>query len=151
MPVIDPKGDHAPHKSTPHKSPRLPEESTPAALTTPPHRTLTTKKDSEDCKDLEDLERHIGSRTASRYDDDDPALLLSLSLPKYLEWAVKYTEWESEDKYEHGEQWHSPMFAFTRLCKAHPALAGLDDVAAIKTVDKALREMLGNEPHVDPW
>ena len=87
--------------------------------------------------------------------DDPPSNLLNLSLSKFVVWAIKNTESESEDRYEPDQQWHSPMFAFTRLCRAHPDIAGLSDVEAMKTVEKVLDKLPFSltDPieTLDPW
>jgi hypothetical protein len=97
-------------------------------------------------------QRSTGVESKSGF-DDPPSNLLNLSLSKYLVWAIKSTESESEDRYDPDEQWHSPMFAFTRLCRAHPDIADLSDVEAMKAVQKVLEKLPYRDPieTLEPW
>jgi hypothetical protein len=86
---------------------------------------------------------------------DDPDLrYLNQTFPKYVEWAIRHTVNESEEEaYDPDQQWHSPMFAFTRLCRAHPDIRSLSDVEAMKAVEKVLDKLPLHDPitTLDPW
>jgi len=109
-------------------------------------------QDSQDLQGSQDKQRPPGVESQFDRGGAEP---LSLSLPKYVEWAIQYTDSDSDlEESMHGEQWHSPMFAFTRLCRAHPAIAELSDVEAMQTVEKVLCGLPSRQrltPRADPW
>jgi hypothetical protein len=106
-------------------------------------------QDFREPQDPKDLQRNAWSDLASENHEPDFSELLLLPAAKFVESAIQYTAGLADTELEHDEDWNSPMFAFARLCKAHPALTNLSDVDAMRTVENimlTLGDSLG-----DPW
>jgi hypothetical protein len=114
-----------------------------------------TPQDLQDSQDSHDSQDSQGLSGVESQGFDDPDLrYLKQTLAKYVPWAIRHTVNESgEEAYDPDQPWHSPMFAFTRLCRAHPDIRESSDVEAMKAVEKVLDKLPFQDPieTLDPW
>jgi len=52
------------------------------------------------------------------------------------------------EQYRYGDQFHTPLWEFARLCRAHPQLEKKPDYEAMKIVGDVLEELLPGKPDV---
>lgn len=101
----------------------------------------------QDSQDFQDHQRQTENLTRDRqYPYEN---LLSLPLEDYVRNALGFSLQLTEEQAE--DTWHSPLFNFARLCKAHPGITDLADYEAMDAVERVLYTLEDLPANNDPW
>jgi hypothetical protein len=107
----------------------------------------------QDAQDPQDFQDPQGSKRQTENDNGSSLALsrevLNLSLQEYVGIVLKFCDELRAS--EPIEAWRSPLFNFTRFCKAHPSIGDLPEDEAMQRVERSLCE-IGRLPEAnDPW
>jgi hypothetical protein len=114
---------------------------------------LQDYQDSKDYQDFDDLQKYpesigvvgqaqIGDQPAS----DNP---LTLPFVEYVRKALAFSDQESRDL--DADAWHSSLFSFARLLKAHPDVRRMNESEAMQAVERVLSTLIEPPSSCNPW
>jgi hypothetical protein len=102
----------------------------------------------QDSHDFYDSQRLLKTYNDLFAKNEKAESVLALPLAEYLHRVFEQSEEMREDD---TEAWHSPVFFFTRLSKAHPAIKDLSSDKAMQAVGKIMGTWGDLPPNSDPW